>query len=731
MGTCGWSTAVIGGSEYDPQSGKILQRIPVGNGAGAIAAGNGAVWVVNSADGTVQRIDTGSGRASRPIAVGAAPSAVAVAGDAVWVTDEADGLLARIDERTLQVTQLPVGQSPAAVAVGGDAVWVADTTDNTVTRVRLPGLQIDKIPVPSPSGIAFGDSGVWVASRQAASLTRIDPSAARVTATIHTGGPPGSLITAADSVWTTTLSAPSTHRGGALRLGITVGFDSVDPAVSFSAPAWQEIANTNDGLVGYRRVGGGAGAVIVPDLAVAIPAPTDGGHTYTFQVRRGVSYSTGGTVKPSDFRFALERALKVPNGPAAFFLTHIVGAQQCVSTPARCSLAKGVVTDDAAGTVTFHLIKPDWDLMSELTLPFADAVAPGAPAPGPKSIVPATGPYQITSYIPNHELTLTRNPHFKQWSSQAQPSGFPNRITWQLDLSDAQQASMIAKGELDAAPGYSPKPGQDPAVTRLAAQFPDQAHINTRVDVSAFVLNARTPPFDNVLARRAVNFAINRRAALQAFGGSGAGEITCQILPPNIPGYRPYCPYTVGATDSSGAWLGPDLTRARHLVAQSGAFGASVTVRSSVADKAFAAVLVSALRSLGYHVHFSARMSDNDYFNMLYSPSGVQAGPFGWIDDYPAPSDFLELQLACGSSANVSHFCDPKIDRTMTRADELQSTDPAQAALLWERIDREMTDQAPWVPVLNDRRTDLLARGVANYQHQPQWGLLVDQLWVR
>lgn len=717
-------------AEYDPRSGRILQRIAVGNGAGAIAAGGGAVWLVNSADGTVQRIDTGSGRASRPIAVGAAPSAVAVGAGAAWVTDEADGLLARIDQQTLQVTQVPVGQTPAAVAVGGGAVWVADTTDNAVTRVRLPSLRVDKIPVASPSGIAFGKGGVWVASRQAASLTRIDPGTGRVTATIHTGGPPASLVTTPDRVWTTTLSAPSTHRGGTLLIGLGSGIDSIDPAVSFSPPAWQAIANVNDGLVGYRRVGGGAGAVIVPDLAVGIPTPTDGGRTYTFQVRRGVSYSTGGTVKPSDFRYAWERALKTPNGPAGYFLTSIVGAQQCLSAKAHCSLAKGVVTDDAAGTVTVHLIRPDWDLLNELTLPFADAVPPGAPAPGGTAAVPATGPYEVTAYSPNHELTLGRNPHFKQWSSQAQPDGFPDRITWRLNVSGATQASLIAKGKLDAALGGAGR-AWEPALAQAAASFPDQAHIYTRVNLSAYTLDARTPPFDNVLARRAVNYALDRRKALRAIGGSSAGEITCQILPPNIPGYRPYCPYTTAASGSSGAWSGPDLARARQLVAQSGTAGASVTVRSSKDDKAFARVLQATLRSLGYHVRFIAGGGDVAYFHLLYSPAGVQAGTFAYVDDYPAPSDFLKLQLACGSPINVSHFCDPKIDAEMTHAGELQSTDPARAALLWERIDREMTDNAPWVPVLNDRRIDLLARGVGDYQHHPQWGMLVDQLWLR
>jgi ABC-type transport system substrate-binding protein/class 3 adenylate cyclase len=717
-------------AEYDPASGEIINRIAVGNGAGAIAAGDGAVWVVNSADGTVQRIEPGSGRptVSRPIAVGAAPSAVAVGAGAVWVTDEADGLLARIDLRTLAVIPVPVGQSPAAVAVGDGAVWVADTTGNAVIRVGLPGLQTHPIPVRSPSGIAVGDGAVWVASRQAASLTRIDPSTAKVTATIHTRGPPDSLFTTTADIWATTLSAPSTHRGGTLQLGLAGGLLSVDPAESFYAPSAQALANTNDGLVGYRRVGGGAGAVIVPDLAARIPTPTEGGHTYTFQVRRGVSYSTGGTVEPSDFRFALERALKAPDGPAGFFLTDIVGAQRCVTTPAHCSLAKGVVADNAAGTVTFHLVKPDSDLMSELTLPFADAVPPGTPAPGSKSTVPATGPYQIAAYVPNHELTLTRNPHFKQWSSQAQPAGFPDRIIWRLGLSDVRQKAMILKGSLAVALGDPTLAGDDNAVARLAAQRPDQGHIYTRVQIWAFVFDTRTPPFNNVLARRAVNLAVNRRGALRAIGGSDAGEITCQILPPNIPGYRPYCPYTTGATRSSGAWLKPDLARARRLVANSGTTGASVTVRTSPSFKPITEVLVSALRALRYHVHL---IVSANYFDILYGPAGVQAGPYPYVDDYPAPSDFLELQLGCGSSANVSHFCDAKLDREMTQAGELQATNPAQAALLWQRIDREMTDQAPWVPLFNDRRIDLLARGVGNFQLHPQWGMLVDQLWVR
>ena len=71
---------------------------------------------------------------------------------------------------------------------------------------------------------------------------------------------------------------------------------------------------TNDGLVGYRRVTGLAGDELVPDLATALPRPTDGGTTYTFHLRAGISYSSGALVKPEDFRLAIERVFDLTAG---------------------------------------------------------------------------------------------------------------------------------------------------------------------------------------------------------------------------------------------------------------------------------------------------------------------------------------------------------------------------------------------------------------------------------
>ena len=77
---------------------------------------------------------------------------------------------------------------------------------------------------------------------------------------------------------------------------------------------WQLLSVTNDGLVTYRRTGGLAGAELVPDLATAIPQPTSGGRTYTFQLRSGIRYSDGAVVQPGDIRRGIQRVLKSDNG---------------------------------------------------------------------------------------------------------------------------------------------------------------------------------------------------------------------------------------------------------------------------------------------------------------------------------------------------------------------------------------------------------------------------------
>ena len=108
------------------------------------------------------------------------------------------------------------------------------------------------------------------------------------------------------------------HKGGVFTILANSAFGVADPAQNYTLQQWQLLIDTHDGLVGFAKVGGVAGAKIVPDLATSIPTPTNGGKTYLFHIRKGIKFSNGQTLKPSDFVRTFERQFTVP-GPTSFY----------------------------------------------------------------------------------------------------------------------------------------------------------------------------------------------------------------------------------------------------------------------------------------------------------------------------------------------------------------------------------------------------------------------------
>ena len=67
----------------------------------------------------------------------------------------------------------------------------------------------------------------------------------------------------------------------------------------------------------------------------------------------------------------------------------------------------------------------------------------------------------------------------------------------------------------------------------------------------------------------------------------------------------------------------------------------------------------------------------------------------------------------------------------MRRAQAEQLSDPTGSRALWQRVDREITDASPWVPLMASKDVNVLSKRVGNYQYSPDIGMLIDQLWVR
>jgi YVTN family beta-propeller protein len=770
-------------SRVDPKTHTVRQTITVGGGPGAIAVGDGGVWVVNSLSGTLSRIDPTINRVVKTVALGNGPSGVCTSAGSIWVANSDDRTVWRIDPRTDRRTKsIPVDDAPTQLACGGGAVWASSESSGSVNEIdALNGDVVQDLTAGSgASGLAYGAGALWVANTLDGTITRIDPRfGAPTTFSVGQGAGPASVAADAKDVWVSNefggtvvridpkrrtvvealkvgsrpqgialvngalwvgvAASGARHRGGTLRTvtALTLGRQYLDPATNDDPMNFLRNI-TNDGLTAYRRVGGRSGATLVPDLAVSLPAPTDGGRIYRFELHSGIQYSTGARVQPTDIRRELERSF---HGGAASLGAEtfgaIAGASACVKRPHACDLSRGIVVDDAGGTITFHLTAPDPDFLYKLAVPWAVAVPDVGSAVPQSRPVPATGPYTIARLQPNRFVRLVRNPHFHVWSTAAKPDGYADEITIRLGVKQSAAVRAVERGQADYVLGGvlgDPRKELDELFTRYA----DQVHASPGSGLISFFLNTRVPPFNSVYARRALNYAVDRRAANAVQGGLRTAQLTCQILPPDFPAYRPYCPYT--ANPGPGRpWSAPDFSKAQRLVDRSHTRGMRVTVWAIkpqfVAEARF---IVPLLDRLGYRA--SVRLvGQQAYFAYIDdSRHRAQIGPTGWGPDYPAARDFLALQYSCRSftrndpgNINWSEFCDPQADRLMQQAQRLQSATPRSANALWARAERRIVDQAPVLPLDNPKNVDFLSRRVGNYQFNPQWGVLLDQLWLR
>jgi YVTN family beta-propeller protein len=732
-------------SEVNPGAGTQVATIGVGIGPDAIAFGYGSVWVANVTSDSLSRIGAATGQVVATIPLSGAPAGIAVGAGAVWVTSQETGELLRVDPGDDRPSQaIAIGQSPDGVAVGGGSVWVADT-GGAVSRFDPRTGKVRTVKVGgAPAGVAYSDDAVWVANSVGGSVSRIDPEAG-TTRIIHVGNEPTDLAAVGNHVWATVLPSLASHRGGTLTVIAQQSPDypslPTDPAVAYYTQTWQMLAMTNDGLVGYRRVGGLAGDQLVPDLATALPVPADGGRSYTFHLRAGIRYSTGALVRPEDFRRAIERVFMIDKRQNPFipaFYAGIAGAARCEHRPGPCNLAGGIVTDDATDTVTFHLTAPDPEFLYKLAFSWAYAVPAGTPGHEISAAqLPATGPYMTKSLVPGRTWILVRNPRFRQWSQQAQPGGYPDRIVLRLDVEPGQAVADAEHGRADVL--LSPPPD---SIGQLATHYTSQLHSGPLAGTVGLALNTRIAPFDKLAVRRALNYAINRTTVIALNGGLLTAQPTCQILPPTVPGYRPYCPYTT-QPGPGGTWTAPNLAVAERLVRASGTRGDRVTLLDSSQGTGFPSpatgrYVVSVLNQLGYRASLQLTSPDAYYGVLGSSRDRPQIGFFSWYQDYPAPSDFIDPLFTCGSflpgnpnNLNDAEFCDPRIDAQAQRALTLQSANPSVAAGRWAAIDRELVDQAPWVPLYNPRNLSLLSPRVGNYQFHPYFDLLIDQLWAR
>jgi len=189
----------------DLQTGEVEVNTTLNGKPTGIAIVQDSVWISNSADDFVWRIDHGSGRVAEEINVGAKTYAIFSELGYLFFLQEDEAALLVVDPATgRRVTEISSIDCPVGVTSGVGSIWVSDCGGEVVRLDPATWKEQARIAVPSrPGSLRYALGRVWIAHSSAQGLvTRIDPSTNQLVGDpIEVGGHLQDIVVTHGSIW--------------------------------------------------------------------------------------------------------------------------------------------------------------------------------------------------------------------------------------------------------------------------------------------------------------------------------------------------------------------------------------------------------------------------------------------------------------------------------------------------------------------------------------------------
>jgi len=513
----------------------------------------------------------------------------------------------------------------------------------------------------------------------------------------------GGATTAGGSTGAATDAATETGQtGGTLTGYYTSSPDYMDPALTYTVEGWNAQWVVYTPLLTYRHTEGAEGAELIPGLAEDLPEISEDGLTYKLKLRDGLKFSDGTPVKASDFEHTIKRVLNLESGGSAFYLP-IVGAEEYLKAGKPKGDIEGIETDDETGEITIRLKERVGSFDYALAMNFAGLVPSDTPFRNmTRNPPPGVGPYKITRSVPNRGFTLEKVPEFADYGIDGVPTGHLDTIDITIVKNQQRQTDDVINNKVD----YLIDP--PPADRLREVQDKAKGRFEPYVTNSTYYvfMNTREKPFDDERVRQAVNYAIDKRAMQRIFGGLLAPS--CNFLPPGMKGYEKIepCPYGDPTAE-------PDVEKARQLIQEAGAEGASVTVWGNDEDpsKPVTEYVADVMSQIGLNAK-PRIVEASVYFQTIGNQkTKAQAGFANWFQDFPHPANFMFLingaSIQETNNQNFGNVDDPEINDLIDGADANPDLD--EAAPDYAKADRLAVERAYVAPYGNRQLTKLVS----------------------
>lgn len=445
----------------------------------------------------------------------------------------------------------------------------------------------------------------------------------------------------------------------------------------------------------------------VPSMATSYTV-SDDGRTYTFQMRKGVTWSDGVPLTAEDFRYSWLRGLHPDTNSqnAQQIWRYVKGAEDFFR-------GRNPNPDDVAIRV------PDpHTLIVELVAPttfFPDLLTYIAYAPVPRHAIEAhgkqwvrpenmvvNGAYKMTEWRPRDRVVLEKNPRY--WAAAEVSIG--KAIIWLSD-DESKNKNLYDSGK---AHYIQPLDFDDVEAAKLASR--EDMRIDQIMCVYYYVMNMTKPPFDDPRIRKAFNMAIDKERLTEHIMRAFQVPAT-QLLPDMYRGTLGYVPTRGPAFDPAGA---------RQLLAEAGYPGGVGLPDIELVYNTYEThrqIAEFFQRNIKENLGLEIEVQNMEWKSLLKKVHGgdFQISRTSWCADYPDPMTFLDVFHSAGEN-NYPQYKNPAYDALLGRI--AQERDVRQRNVLICAADKVLTRDMPLLPFYFYTRAYLLRPWVKGFEAQYQ-----------
>jgi ABC-type transport system substrate-binding protein len=459
-----------------------------------------------------------------------------------------------------------------------------------------------------------------------------------------------------------------------------------------------------------------------PALAVDMPTVSNDGRTYTFRLRKGITFHDGTEVTAKDFELALDLASywsygwPINNGVARSLTDSYAEDRYTLVLTTKEPMSHVMTLLATIPPVPSHLVRP---------IPIAEM-----PIHAFWDAPVGAGPFRFASRTET-ELTLERNPDF--WEAKINPEVGPWLDQLRFRVVKGDRLMLLVKGEIDL---YDmAQPIGVPTLLTLSSMT---GHEYVRIGHAYFYFNTQRYPTNIPQVRRALSLAFDQQIVVDEMMGGQA------VVPPGpLPAFH-------WATDPNVPPQETDLKQAVALLEEAGfmrnAEGLFEKDGQVLTVQLYFSAGSSLLESIGQLAQWSwARIGvrtevqflDYDLMMEKYLKTGRYNVAFGGFTIAPNPTGYLEnvwtaagIQLDAQGNAggyNRTRYSNPQMDSLVAQLK--QTIDPEEQRPLIQQAVAMLNADAPAIWVYSNRYWDFMSRRMKGVVVRNGYGVSHPEYW--